>query len=210
MSSHTVPTIAINGSPLHASRPRNMPSPTHQLLPASQTPLHDTWIPREKQPYDFTFAEYEYNNVVYHYRGHNALVRVSPTYEGAIDLAVEEFPRLKSVPREDIVICYNTFSNGGSTDWRISASSWENSVKRFGPRTLFAIAVKGEDRIAGPCSVPKGADALPPPPYEPCPEMIARSRARARSHSPGRLKTPSIVVPKKRSSGTLGSFFKWL
>jgi len=229
MASSSVPAITVNGLPLPTehclSAPTDsgslssaLPTQNSQPSPLTTSRSHNT---RKGQAFDFTHETHEYNNIVYNYQGYGVLVKAAPTYKEAIDTAIEEFPRLATVPREDITISYHTASDGKMTHWRISSSAWPSSAKGFGPRTKLVIAVRGEDDIAGPAShgLPKAhsqpsmkGEYKPPPPYEPHAEIMAR-RQRARSTSPGGVRTPTIVTSRSkngRGSNSFTSFFRRL
>ncbi|KAJ3574540.1 hypothetical protein NP233_g1703 [Leucocoprinus birnbaumii] len=190
MSALTVPSITVNGSPIassnsNSSHPR--PSEASSLPP---TPA-----------YDFTYERFdEYNLVVYQYHGVGVLVQAVPSYQEAVDIAINEFPALANFPREDIAICYETPSSGKMTLWRISESAWRNSARKFQPRTKLRIAVRGEDKLAGPSVTGK------PPPYQPSSDE--KARARSESPNPRPAKRPASTVTKQKSGSSISSFLK--
>jgi hypothetical protein len=233
MSSLEPPIVTLNGSPISRSQPTESTPPQPYLQSTRSSPgscsvstyskseieAYRATLPKDgPPPFDFTYATFDYNLIVYHYKDVGVLVQAVPSYEvsfyvrervgdidkalpqKAVDIAIQEFPDLANYPREDIAIGYETSSSGKKAYWRISESAWPSSARKFQPRTKLHIAVRGQDKMAGP-SLTSGHN---PPPYE----SSVDKKPRARSESPrGPLKSHPPVT-KKKSGGAISSWFK--
>ncbi|KAF5354956.1 hypothetical protein D9756_005425 [Leucocoprinus leucothites] len=198
MTSLSVPAITVNGSHFSGSQLARSTSP--QPRPSSSETAS---LPPGPRAYDFTYEKDEYNLIVYQYQGVGVLVEAVPQYEEAVNIAIKEFPTLANVPRSDIAICYETASSGKMTYWRISESAWRKSAAKFQPRTKLRIAVRGEDKLAGPSATGK------PPPYESSEGL--KPRAQSEGPNPQGVKQPQgSGIAKQRSGSSISSLFRKL